>query len=93
MFIPSLKDFILSKERKIMTYKKEGWSLEDSKNVYNKITEVIIYDLLGVKQPRGPDYNIVVKKILKIKELSESMIIPVIEKIKNLLADYELLPK
>ena len=92
MYIPSIKEFIFSKEKKIMTYKEEGWSLEDNKKVYNKITETIIYDLLGVKQPRGPDYINVVNKILRVKEITESMIIPIIEKIKILLDEYGLLP-
>lgn len=85
MFIPSLDDFILSNDKKIMTYNKDGWSLEDSTLVYYKINESIIYNLLVVKRPRGPDYNIISKQIFKIKEIPESIIIPVIENIKKLL--------
>ena len=85
MFIPSLDDFILSNDKKIMTYNKNGWSLEDSTLVYYKINESIIYNLLVLKRPRGPDYNIISKQIFKIKEIPESIIIPVIENIKKLL--------
>ena len=84
MFIPLLNDFMCSKEKKIMIYKKEGWSLEDSANVYHNITNTIIYNLLSIKHPRGPDYNNISKQIFKTKELSESIILPVIENIKNL---------
>ena len=43
-------------------------------------------------EPRGPDYINVLNKILRVKEITASMIIPIIEKIKILLDEYGLLP-
>jgi hypothetical protein len=82
MFITSNKEFLADK--KIMTYKKDGWSLEDCTDVYSSIIQY--------KHPMYTTYTPVIDKIIRVKAISEKLLYPVITKVKLLLEEYGLLP-
>jgi hypothetical protein len=90
MFITSNKEFLADK--KIMTYKKDGWSLEDCTDVYSSITNTIIHKLIQYKHPMYTTYTPVIDKIIRVKAISEKLLYPVITKVKLLLEEYGLLP-
>lgn len=90
MFITSNKEFLADK--KIMTYKKDGWSLEDCTDVYSSITNTIIHKLIQYKHPMYTTYTPVIDKLIRVKAISEKLLYPVITKVKLLLEEYGLLP-
>ena len=90
MFITSNKEFLIDK--KIMTYKKDGWSLENCTDVYSSITNTIIHKLIQYKHPMYTTYTPVIDKLIRVKAISEKLLYPVITKVKLLLEEYGLLP-
>ena len=92
-YIPDMKQFVQSNPKKIMVRGDNEWNLTESKKVYGTVTDTIMYNLIGAKQPRGNEYIPVTKKLFRVKQISEALLVPVIGKIRELLAAEGLLPK
>lgn len=92
-YIPDMRQFVQSNPKKIMVRGDSEWSMEESKKVYETVTDTIMYNLIGQKQPRGTEYVPVTKKLFKVKQISEALLVPVIGKIRELLVAEGLLPK
>ena len=92
IFIPSVQEFICSRDKKIMTYKNDIWAPELCTDVYASITDTIIHKLIQYKHPMYTTYTPVIDKLIRVRVISEKLLYPVINKVKILLEQFGLVP-